>query len=92
MGNLIIDKSKYKVLQNNKDLLLSPQEFEILWLLASKPAQVISLEEIAFAICKGQIKIAKGKIQFFVQQLNKKLGKDFILNESINGYRMNTSF
>ncbi len=44
--NLHIDSSKRKALFNNKELILTPKEFDLLWFLANNPGRVFNREEI----------------------------------------------
>ena len=46
IGNLLIDRETYNVTYNNKLISLPKKEFELLFLLASKPEKVIKREEI----------------------------------------------
>ncbi len=46
IGNLVIDRDEYKVKVSGESLLLPRKEFELLYLLASKPEKVFKREKI----------------------------------------------
>ena len=46
IGSLVIDRSGYKVILNGKDISLPRKEFELLFLLGSKPGKVFKLSLI----------------------------------------------
>jgi two-component system alkaline phosphatase synthesis response regulator PhoP len=46
IGDLLIDREKYMVTSNNREIILARKEFELLALLASKPAKVFLRNEI----------------------------------------------
>ncbi|MGF1924956.1 MAG: response regulator transcription factor, partial [Bacteroidia bacterium] len=46
IGDLVIDREAYLVFQNGKKVVLAKKEFELLYLLASKPGKVYTRESI----------------------------------------------
>ena len=46
MAHLTLDKSNYQAFKNQQQLEIDPTEFDILWILASKPHQSFSREDI----------------------------------------------
>lgn len=46
LGNLMVDLSAYKVTIDNKEILLTKKEIEILWTLVSNPGQVFSRDSL----------------------------------------------
>src|SRR5680860_795725 len=46
VGNLVINRDEYKIINNDVEIILPRKEFELLSLLASKPGKVFKREEI----------------------------------------------
>ena len=79
MGNLLIDKKNKRAFLKNAELNLNPREFEILWLLASRPQRTFSVDEIINAIFRsGMIVNDKNMIHKLTENICKKSGTTFI--------------
>ncbi len=90
--NLIIDSEKYIVKVNNKSINLPRKEFELLFLLASKPGKVFKRDKIMESVWGTDIIVGDRTIDVHIRKLREKLGENlfrtikgvgyqFILNE-----------
>ena len=90
--NLIIDSEKYIVKVNKKSINLPRKEFELLFLLASKPGKVFKRDKIMESVWGTDIIVGDRTIDVHIRKLREKLGKNlfrtikgvgyqFILNE-----------
>ena len=72
MAHLTLDKSNYKAYKDRKELKINPNEFDILWLLASCPNRIFSKEDIEVGLSLEDPYFDKSKL---VQQLSSLLRK-----------------
>lgn len=73
VGNLVVDRARHRVTVGGQTLHVTPQEFRLLGLLASKPDQVLSRDDIAQAVW-GSADGGKGRaIEAQVRRLRMKL-------------------
>ena len=90
--NLIIDSEKYIAKVNNKSINLPRKEFELLFLLASKPGKVFKRDKIMESVWGTDIIVGDRTIDVHIRKLREKLGENlfrtikgvgyqFILNE-----------
>ena len=90
--NLIIDSEKYIVKVNNNSINLPRKEFELLFLLASKPGKVFKRDKIMESVWGTDIIVGDRTIDVHIRKLREKLGENlfrtikgvgyqFILNE-----------
>jgi two-component system alkaline phosphatase synthesis response regulator PhoP len=86
-AGIIIDKEKYLVLKDNKELLLPKKEFELLDLLLSKPGKVFKREEILSTIWGNEIIVGDRTIDVHIRKLREKLGEEYIRTVKGVGYK-----
>ncbi len=91
-GDLRIDLSAHKVTVQNRDVHLTPKEFDLLVYLARRPGTVVSHRSLLGAVWGGQSTEQVEYLRVFVGQLRKKLEPDsstprYILTEPWVGYR-----
>ena len=90
--NLVIDSERYIVNVNSKSINLPRKEFELLFLLASKPGKVFKRDKIMESVWGTDIIVGDRTIDVHIRKLREKLGKNlfrtikgvgyqFILNE-----------
>jgi two-component system alkaline phosphatase synthesis response regulator PhoP len=87
MGNLVIDKEKYTVINNGEELSLPRKEFSLLLLLISKPEKVFTREEIYSAIWGDSIVVGDRTIDVHIRKLREKIGEDYIRTVKGVGYK-----
>ena len=91
ISDLKIDRESYKVTLDHDDILLPRKEFEILYLLASKPGKVFNREEIFDKIWGDNVVVGGRTIDVHVRKLRRKLGRDYIVTVKGVGYKFNSN-
>lgn len=87
IGDIVIDRERYLVINNGEELVLPKKEFELLMLLASKPEKVFTREEIYRTVWGNKIVVGDRTIDVHIRKLREKLGDDFIKTIKGVGYR-----
>ena len=91
ISDLKIDRESYQVTLDHDDILLPRKEFEILYLLASKPGKVYNREEIFDKIWGDDVVVGGRTIDVHIRKLRKKLGRDYIVTVKGIGYKFNSN-
>ncbi len=86
-GDLIIDKEEYKVTQNGKSFSLPRKEFELLFLLASKPEKVMKREKIMEKVWGNEVVVGDRTIDVHIRKLREKVGNDYFKTIKGVGYK-----
>ncbi len=86
-NDVIIDKERYIVKVRDTEIILSKKEFELLYLLASKPNKVFSREEIYSAVWEDGIIVGERTIDVHIRKLRDKLKIDNIKTYKGVGYK-----
>jgi two-component system alkaline phosphatase synthesis response regulator PhoP len=87
VANIEIDKEKYKVIQNGKDINLPRKEFELLCLLASKPGRVFKREEILNKVWGNDTIVGDRTIDVHIRKLREKIGEELFKTIKGIGYK-----
>ena len=90
LNNIIIDKEKYKVYISGNTLNLPRKEFELLYLLASKPDKVFKREKIMENVWGGEVVVGDRTIDVHIRKLREKLGDKYIKTIKGVGYKFVT--
>lgn len=85
--DLIIDKQKVLVFRKDETLEFTRREFEILWLLASKPGRVFTREEIFDRIWGHDVIVGNRTIDVHIRKLRERLGENYIKTMKGIGYK-----
>ena len=88
IGDLTIDKEKIQVVKNGRVIDLAKKEFELLYLLASKPGKVFTREEIYYKIWGPEIIVGNRTIDVHIRKLREKLGNHYIKTLKGIGYKL----
>ena len=91
ISDLKIDRESYQVTLDYDDILLPRKEFEILYLLASKPGKVYNRVEIFDKIWGDDVVVGGRTIDVHIRKLRKKLGRDYIVTVKGIGYKFNSN-
>lgn len=86
-GDLTIDKEEYKVTQNGKSFSLPRKEFELLFLLASKPEKVMKREKIMEKVWGNEVVVGDRTIDVHIRKLREKVGNDYFKTIKGVGYK-----
>jgi two-component system alkaline phosphatase synthesis response regulator PhoP len=87
IGDLTIDREKYLVSLKNEEIILARKEFELLELLASKPAKVFLRNEILDKVWGTEVIVGDRTIDVHVRKIRQKLGDDCIVTVKGVGYK-----
>ncbi len=85
--DLVIDKQKVLVFRGEQAIELPRKEFEILWLLASKPGRVFTREEIFDKIWGADVIVGNRTIDVHIRKLRERLGEEYIKTMKGIGYK-----
>lgn len=86
-NELIIDKERYIVIKNNKELSLPKKEFELLALLVSKPDKVFTRDDIFNIVWGDNIIVGDRTIDVHIRKLREKIGDKYIKTIKGVGYK-----
>ncbi len=87
VGNLVIDRDEYKVKISGKPLILPRKEFELLYLLASKPEKVFKREKIMENIWGSEVVVGDRTIDVHMRKLREKIGESYFKTVKGVGYK-----
>lgn len=87
LADLVIDKSKVLVFRDDKPIELPRKEFEILWLLASRPGRVFTREEIFDKIWGNDVIVGNRTIDVHIRKLRERIGEQYIKTMKGIGYK-----
>ncbi|MGC6525065.1 MAG: response regulator transcription factor [Flavobacteriaceae bacterium] len=74
LDRLTIDREAYKIVFEGEDIILPRKEFELLYLLASKPGKVFKREDILDKIWGNEVVVGGRTIDVHIRKLREKLG------------------
>ena len=86
-NNLEINKEKYIVIVNDEELILPRKEFELILLLASKPDNVFTRDEIYDKIWGNSVIVGDRTIDVHIRKLREKIGNEYIKTIKGVGYK-----
>ena len=85
--NLSIDPDKFEVIVDEKDITLAKKEFELLYLLASRPGRVFLRNEILNQVWGNEVIVGDRTIDVHIRKVRQKLGLDCITTIKGVGYK-----
>jgi two-component system alkaline phosphatase synthesis response regulator PhoP len=85
--NIKIDREKYKVYISDKILNLPRKEFELLYLLASKPDKVFKRDKIMEMVWGGEVIVGDRTIDVHIRKLREKIGDKYFKTVKGVGYK-----
>jgi two-component system, OmpR family, alkaline phosphatase synthesis response regulator PhoP len=87
IGELKIDREKYMVNYQGKDIILARKEFELLALLAGKPGKVFLRNEILNQVWGTEVIVGDRTIDVHIRKIRQKLNLDCITTVKGVGYK-----
>lgn len=91
IGDLVIDREAYLVFQSGNKVVLAKKEFELLYLLASKPGKVYTRESILKNIWEDSVVVTNRTIDVHIRKLREKLGETYVSTVKGVGYKFELS-
>ena len=85
--NIKIDRESYKVYVSGQSLSLPRKEFELLYLLASKPDKVFKREKIMEKVWGGEVVVGDRTIDVHIRKLREKIGDKYFKTVKGVGYK-----
>jgi len=87
IGQLIINRDEYKVLKKGVELVLPRKEFELLFLLTSKPGKVFTRDEILNSVWGNDVVVGGRTIDVHIRKLREKVGEQSFKTVKGVGYK-----
>ncbi len=87
IGNLVIDKSSYTVVNGGKDIILPKKEFELLHFLAQNPNKVFNRDELLKNIWGTDVYVLARTVDVHIRKVREKIGSDYITTVKGVGYK-----
>lgn len=86
LKELTIDKEKYVVTRNGKDIILPKKEFELLLFLARNPKKVFTRDEIFNSVWGEDVIVGDRTIDVHIRRIREKVGMNIIKTIKGVGY------
>jgi two-component system alkaline phosphatase synthesis response regulator PhoP len=87
VGNIEINREEYKIVIDNNEIVLPKKEFELFYLLASKPGKVFKREEILDKVWGNEVIVGGRTIDVHIRKLREKIGEDLFKTIKGVGYK-----
>ncbi len=87
IDDLVIDRETYLVYRNGEKIVLAKKEFELLYLLASKPGKVFTRDVILKSIWEDSVVVTNRTIDVHVRKIREKLGDRYLSTVKGVGYK-----
>jgi two-component system, OmpR family, alkaline phosphatase synthesis response regulator PhoP len=86
-GDLVIDPGQFLVIYKGENISLAKKEFELIYLLASRPGRVFLRNEILNQIWGADVIVGDRTIDVHIRKIRQKLGIDCITTVKGVGYK-----
>jgi two-component system alkaline phosphatase synthesis response regulator PhoP len=87
IGDIRIDRSSYQVFVKEKEFSLPKKEFELLFLLASKPGKVFTRDNILSEVWGDDVLVVDRTIDVHIRKIREKIGDERIKTIKGVGYK-----
>jgi two-component system alkaline phosphatase synthesis response regulator PhoP len=87
VGGIIINREEYKIVKDEKEIILPRKEFELFYLLASRPGKVFKRDEILDKVWGNEVIVGGRTIDVHIRKLREKIGDDFFKTIKGVGYK-----
>ena len=88
VGNIEINREEYKIIKDGVEIILPRKEFELFYLLATKPGKVFTREEILDRVWGNEVVVGGRTIDVHIRKLREKIGDDFFKTIKGVGYKI----
>ena len=87
LDSISINREEYKVVKDGKDIILPKKEFELFFLLASKPGKVFTRYEIINKVWGSNVIVGDRTIDVHIRKLREKIGDLYFKTVKGVGYK-----
>ncbi|ADY51085.1 two component transcriptional regulator, winged helix family [Pseudopedobacter saltans DSM 12145] len=87
IADLVIDRDAFLVFKGGEKIVLAKKEFELLYLLASKPGKVYTREVILRNIWEDSVVVTNRTIDVHIRKLREKLKDNYVTTVKGVGYK-----
>jgi two-component system alkaline phosphatase synthesis response regulator PhoP len=87
VGGIEINREEYKIVKDSIEIVLPRKEFELFYLLASKPGKVFKREEILDKVWGNDVVVGGRTIDVHIRKLREKIGEDLFKTIKGVGYK-----
>ena len=87
VGNIVINREEYKIINNGEEIILPRKEFELLSLLTSKPSKVFKREVILDKVWGNEVVVGGRTIDVHIRKLREKIGDHHFKTVKGVGYK-----
>ena len=87
LGSILINREEYLVFKNKNEIILPRKEFELLFLLASKPGKVFTRDQIMNKVWGTLVVVGDRTIDVHIRKLREKIGEKHIKTIKGIGYK-----
>lgn len=87
ISDLVIDRESFTVYKADKPLQMAKKEFELLFLLATKPGKVFTRENILEKVWGDDVLVVDRTIDVHIRKIREKLGNEYISTVKGVGYK-----
>jgi two-component system alkaline phosphatase synthesis response regulator PhoP len=87
VGGIEINREEYKIIKEGVEIVLPRKEFELFYLLASKPGKVFKREEILDKVWGNDVIVGGRTIDVHIRKLREKIGDEFFKTIKGVGYK-----
>ncbi|RZJ68608.1 MAG: response regulator transcription factor [Flavobacterium sp.] len=88
VGGIEINREEYKIVKDDKEIILPRKEFELFYLLASKPGKVFKREEILDKVWGNEVIVGGRTIDVHIRKLREKIGEELFKTIKGVGYKI----
>lgn len=87
VGGIEINREEYKIIKDNVEIVLPRKEFELFYLLASKPGKVFKRDEILDKVWGNEVIVGGRTIDVHIRKLREKIGDELFKTIKGVGYK-----
>ena len=87
IGDIEISREEYKIFKDGIEINLPKKEFELFYLLASKPGKVFKRDEILEKVWGNEVIVGGRTIDVHIRKLREKIGEDLFKTIKGVGYK-----
>ncbi|MGE4347526.1 MAG: response regulator transcription factor, partial [Flavobacteriaceae bacterium] len=88
LSGIEISREEYKIIKDGQEIILPKKEFELLYLLASKPGKVFKRDEILSKVWGNDVVVGGRTIDVHIRKLREKIGEEMFKTIKGVGYKI----